>query len=172
MNDAQNRDTADIIWVSLLTHDSDTQFLWGMVTGGLVPGAGTGTQRWRGWCPGLASSQTPSWAPSFYPLELLSHKGGWSVRLNDPLVCKIHLYVIFKGDLGTVYHIFFTPKPRFSGQILTIHRNSLLALYWIHHWGIRALDRFSLQRTWKCSHDTFKSWKRANVTLFQHRGLS
>ena len=104
MNDAQNRDTADIIWVSLLTHDSDTQFLWGMVTGGLVPGAGTGTQRWRGWCPGLASSQTPSWAPSFYPLESLSHKGGWSVRLNDPLVCKIHLYVIFKGDLGTVYN--------------------------------------------------------------------
>ena len=26
------------------------------------------------------------------------------MRLNDPLVCKIHLYVIFKGYLGTVYN--------------------------------------------------------------------
>ena len=84
--------------------------------------------------------------------------------------CSWQSFIIFVFLLDQLF--FFTPKPRFSGQILTIHRNSLLALYWIHHWGIRALDRFSLQRTWKCSHDTFKSWKRANVTLFQHRGLS
>ena len=74
------------------------------MTGGLVPGAGVGAQRWRGWCPGLTSSQIPSGSPSFFTLESLPHKGGWSMRLNDPLVCKIHLYVTFKRYLGTVYN--------------------------------------------------------------------
>ena len=74
------------------------------------------------------------------------------MRLNDPLVCKIHLYVIFKGYLGTVYNCIRAVGIN-QGCLRKFYILPLLPLDCKNSWQKQDFIRVKLKFIFQCQFD-------------------